>query len=199
MVTGGNEEGEEKPGASLTHSVKEVIKDVEQIEERRRKDDEKLEKVRWKLYKIEKKLQDREGPAPRRRRRRASTTPEGPAPTVEDFQMKAAGNGRAVAIFDNAKQVTLSRTLKELTAILAADEGESPDDLVAWKSFDRLGELLEKRLGRKFAHHALSQILWRLRELIEAAGIGRSLIESVPALGARLRLKGRRSAALRVG
>jgi hypothetical protein len=55
--------------------------------------------------------------------------------------------------------------------------------------------LLEKRLDRKFDRHAISQLLYRLREALKAIDNGRSLIESSPALGARVRLK-RRPAAL---
>jgi len=199
MVPDGSDGGSEKPDVNVTRSIKDAIKDVEQLAERRRKDVEKLEKVRWDLYQLEKAVLEREGPAPQRRRRRPAALPGRPAPTAEDLQMKAVENGRAVVTFDNAGQMTLPRTLKHLAAILASDEGESPDDLVAWKSYDRLGELLEKSLDRKFARHSLSQLLWRLREALTAAGFDRDLIEGDPARGARLRLKRRRPAALRVG
>jgi hypothetical protein len=68
--------------------------------------------------------------------------------------------------------------------------------LVAWKGFDRIAELLEKRLGRKFDHHAVSQLVWRLRESLKVIDGGWRLIESLPALGARLRLKRGESAHL---
>jgi len=190
MVPGGNDGGREKPGGAVKRSIKGAIKDVERL-------DEKVDKVRWKLYRLEKLLEEREGPDPPHPPPVA--TPKGPAPTVQDLRIEEVGHGRAVVTFDNATRVTLSPTLKELTAILAADEGESPDELVAWKSFERLTERLEKRLGRKFSDHALSQLLWRLRESIAAAGLDRRLIESVPGQGARLRLKRKSSAALCAG
>jgi hypothetical protein len=190
MVAGGNDGRKEKPGGAAMRSLKGAINDLERL-------DEKVDKVRWKLFRLEKLLDKRKGsaqwPPP------AGATPKGPAPTVQDLRWEDAGHGRAVVTFDNAKQVTLSPGLKALIAILAADEGASPDDLVAWKSFDRLAELLEKRLGHEFSHHARSQLLWRLRESLAAAGLERGLIETDPGLGARLRLKRRSPAALCAG
>jgi hypothetical protein len=169
--------------------LKEAIQGVERLEERRRKDGEMFEQVRWKLYILEKAVGEQSGTGEVRRRPRHAKLPQGPAPTVQDLQMEEVGNGGVIVTFDNAKQVVLSRALRELLAILAADAGESPDELVAWKSLDRLGELLEKRLARKFKHHTISQLLWRLRESLKAIDNGGGLIESAPELGARLRLK----------
>ena len=59
-----------------------------------------------------------------------------------------------------------------------------------------MGEFLEKRLGRKFTHHALSQLLWRLRKSLEDVGLAKGLIERAPVLGARLRITRRPAAAL---
>jgi hypothetical protein len=189
MVAGGNDDGKEKPSVGLTRSLKGVIKDVERL-------DEKVDKVRWDLYEIEKALQELSGPDPPRPPR---ATPKGPAPTVENFRVEEGGHGRVIVTLDNAKQVTLPPALAALIAILAADEGTSPDHLVAWKSFDRLAELLEKLLGRQFSAHALSQLLWRLRESLDAADLDRDLIESLPGLGARLRLKRQSQAVLCAG
>lgn len=194
MVPGGNDEDKEKPAVDMTRTLKGAIKNAERLGERRRKDQEEIEELCWILYKFENLLQQRAhlDPPP-------AATPKGPAPTVEDLRMEEVGQGRAVVTFDNAKRVNLSPTLKALIAILAADEGVSPDALVAWKSFERLAELLEKRLDRKFSDHALSQLLWRLRESLGAAGLDRDLVESRPGLGARLRLKRGSPAALCAG
>jgi len=67
--------------------------------------------------------------------------------------------------------------------------GKSPDDLVGWKTIPHLSELLEKRLNRKFSHHAISTLLWRLKKSLQSIGQVGSLVESFPKLGARLRLK----------
>ncbi|MGA2267807.1 MAG: hypothetical protein ABSH44_04980 [Bryobacteraceae bacterium] len=182
--------GAKKPRVNVTRSLRDVIRDVAWLEKRRRKDSETTERALWELYQIEKALESRRSrtvtgclPMPR----------DLPLPTLQDFQIVGAENGPAVVTLDNAKQVTLPRTLAVLAAILASDEGGSPDDLVAWKSFERVGELLKKRLGRStFNHHALSQLLWRLRESLgNVAADGRRLVQSVPALGVRLRLQRR--------
>ena len=201
MVPGGSEGGARKPRVNVARSLKDIIKDVERLERRRRKDQETTERVRWDLYVVENALAEQAGAALPRRPRRTAGAAEGPAPTVRDFQMREAAGGAALAAFDHAGQVKLPPALKELAAILAADEGESPDDLVAWKSFDRCCEWLEKRLhrGRKVDRHALAQLIWRLRKALAAAGLARGLIESVPALGARMRLQRAQPAALRAG
>ena len=175
-----------KPCAPATTMLKSAIKRVERL----------FDQVCWDLYEIEKVVEEQAGVdvAPRRAPR-AAGLPQRPALTVHDLHIDEVGDGRVVVTFDNVKQVALSRALKEVLAILAADTGQSPDDLVAWKGFDQLGELLEKRLDRKFDRHAISQLLYRLREALKTIDNGRSLIESSPALGARVRLK-RRPAAL---
>jgi len=177
--------------SNLTALLSRLIRSVERLEKRHRTDGEMLENLRWLLYVVERAMQKQGIPTSARRRPRVGKTLQGPAPTVQDVQYAGVGMGRVTVTFDQGEQVTLSRSLKELLVILAADVGESPDDLVAWKSFDRLGELLEKRLDRKFNHHTVSQLLCRLRKSFEAGSRGRGLIESSPELGARLRLKRR--------
>lgn len=171
-----------RPCAPATTMLKSAIKRVERL----------FDQVCWDLYEIEKVVEEQAGVgAAPRRAPRAAALPQRPALTVHDFRMAKVGDGRVVVTFDNAKQVALSRTLLEVLVILAADTGQSQDDLVAWKGFDQLGEMLGKRLDRKFDRHAISQLLYRLREALKAIDNGRSLIESSPALGARVRLKRR--------
>ena len=175
-----------KPCAPATTMLKSAIKRVERL----------FDQVCWDLYEIEKVVEEQAGVdvAPRRAPR-AAGLPQRPALTVHDLHIDEVGDGRVVVTFDNVKQVALSRALKEVLVILAADTGQSPDDLVTWKGFDQLGEMLGKRLDRKFNRHAISQLLYRLREALKAIDNGRSLIESSPVLGARVRLK-RRAVAL---
>ncbi len=191
MFPGGGDGGKKNSRVLVPSLLKDTIKEVERLERRRREDGERFDRVCRKLYNLEKAVEDQEGGAPARRTRRVAKLPPGPASTVLDFHMEVVGGGKVVVSFDNGKQVTLSPTLREILVLLARDTGESPDDLVAWKSLDRLGELLEKRLGREFDHHAVSQLLWRLREAFKAVDLDRGLIESAPELGARLRLKRR--------
>jgi hypothetical protein len=76
-----------------------------------------------------------------------------------------------------------------LIAILANGQDDSPDELVAWKSYPHMAESLEKRLRRSFDRHAVSQLVLRLRDKLTEAGLDRRLVETKPKLGARLRLK----------
>lgn len=173
--------------------VKHSIREVERLGARRRKDDEAIEKLCMELYKLERAVKRKNGGAGTSR---AARHPRGPAPTVQGFQLRAAGNKHVVVTFDNAKQVKLPGTLKELFAMLAADTVASPDELVGFKSFDELSASLEKRLGRNFDRHATSQLIYRLRKSLEAMAEGRGLIESVPNRGARLRIRRKGSPAV---
>jgi hypothetical protein len=192
MCPGDSGAPKKKPCVPVTTMLKNAIERVERLGERRRKDGEMFEQVCWQLYELERAVEEQAGvTAAARRVPREARMPQRPALTVHDFRKDEVGDGRVVVTFDNVKQVALSRTLMEVLVLLAADTGQSPDDLVAWKGFDRLGEMLGKRLDRKFDRHAISQLLYRLREALKAIDNGRSLIESSPALGARVRLKRR--------
>ena len=192
MCPGDTDAPKKKPCVPVPTMLKNAIERVERLGERRRKDGEMFEQVCWQLYELERAVEEQAGaPAAARRVPREARMLQRPALTMHDFRMAEVGDGRVVVTFDNVKQVALSRTLMEVLVILAADTGQSPDDLVTWKGFDQLGEMLGKRLDRKFNRHAISQLLYRLREALKAIDNGRSLIESSPALGARVRLKRR--------
>jgi hypothetical protein len=177
--------------------LKGLIKDMERLEERLRQDTELFDRICMKLYALEKAIADQAGAGVVRRPPPVAKMPPGPAPTVQNFRLEELGDGRVAVTFDGTEKVILSETLKELLTLLAADHENSPDDLVAWKSYGRLGEQLAERLGHKFDRHAVAQLVWRLREKLGA--IDRRLIERVPVLGARLRLKRRPLSALYAG
>ena len=195
MTPDGNGEINQRSRADARSLMNDVIRDLEQMEQRQQNDKDRIENARWKPYRIENMMEARGGAIRVRRPRRKPPRPGGPAPTVQDIQVEEAPGNTFVVTFDGSKRVTLSRTLKELIAILAEDAGESPDELVAWKSFARLAEALGARLGRRHGHHAVSQLLWRLREALAAISAGAALVESAPRQGARLRLKRRPPAA----
>ena len=129
-------------GSDLPSLLEDAAKLIEGLETRRQKDREIFDKVCCKLFAAIAKAERGQQGTPGRRRiqPRAAKIPRGPAPTVQDFHMEADADGRPVASFDHAKQITLPETLNELLAILAEDEETSPDGLVAWKSFDRLSD-----------------------------------------------------------
>jgi hypothetical protein len=85
----------------------------------------------------------------------------------------------------DGKRVKLTPVLAALIMILASDEGHSSDELVAFKSFDLVGERLGQQLGRTFGRHNVSQLLYRLRK----AGLDPRLVESSSPRSVRLRVK----------
>jgi len=124
----------------------------------------------------------------RRRRDPRPPAATGPAPVAQNLCLVRTGKGGAVVSFDGGKPIALPPTVAELIAILASGGGQSEDEFLAWKSFDEMCERLEKKLGRKFDHHNVSQVLTRLRTELRKAELDR-LIESSPPKGVRLRVK----------
>ena len=185
---GGSKKG---PRLNVTRSLRDVIEEVERLWKNQRRDHARTEKVLWELYTIERASAEKDGPVPPRRPLRRAAVLAGPAPVAQVCEPHGVKGGGVVVTFDSGKQVALPRALAELFRVLVSGEGPSPDELVAWNSFDRMGKLLEQRLGRPFNHHTVSQLLTRLRGKLEEADLDPRLVESSAALGARLRLKRR--------
>ena len=194
------------PRVNVARSIQDAIEEmqrmlrqIEQQEKNLRRFREKFEALRWELCVIERVLLARDAGAPPYRPPAPAPRTPNPKPVVQNCSLVGLAGGATEAMFDNGAKVTLPWALAELVAILSSEEGQSPDELVPWKSLDRIGELLGKRLGREFDRHAVSQLLWRLRGLFKSAGINQWLIESERKLGARLRLKRRTRSALSAG
>jgi hypothetical protein len=187
-----SEGGDKKKGprVNVTRSLSDVIGDVERIVERG-------ERVLKELCAIERAVAEKDAtPTPRRPRPRPPA-PAGPAPTEQNLCFEVLKNGRAAVSFPEGKRVSLPPALAALFAILASGEDQSPDELVGWKSLDRIGRLLKEQFpekNKKYSHHAVLQLLSRLRATFRGAGLDPRLIESAAPLGARLRLKRRPAA-----
>jgi hypothetical protein len=203
-----NDSARPVPRVNVTRSIQDAIEEMQRMlrqidhqEKNLKRFREKLEALRWELCMIERVLLARgEGAGtPPHRPSASAPRPPIPKPVVQNCTLAGVAGGASEATLDNGAIVTLPTALAELLAILASEEGQSPDELVPWKSLDRMGELLGQRLGRKFDRHAVSQLLWRLRGHFKSAGISEWLIESARELGARLRLKRRAHSALGAG
>jgi hypothetical protein len=177
-----NDKTRYSPRVNVPRSIGDVIRDVERIVERG-------ERVLEELCEIERAVSEQSCTLPRRTRGPNPPAPKSPAPSLQNLHLKGMEKGCVVVSFDGGKRIAFPPALTELMGILASDESDSPDEFVAWKSFDRVGELLEKRLGRRFSHHNVSQLLSRLRGVFKGADLDARLIESSKVLGARLRLK----------
>lgn len=164
-----------------------AIADAERMLDRNTAELSRIERAVMKLYATEKEAVKNSTSTLRRRSPKPSP-PVGPPPAVRSFQLDANAKGGAVVSFDGGNLVPLPPALTALIAILTSGDGESLDEFVAWRSPDRIRELLQKRLGRVFSRHSVSQLLWRLQGKLGAAGLDVRLIERSP-LGVRLRLK----------
>jgi len=180
--TGAEDGGGRKPRINVTRSLRDAIQDLERAVE-------KAQRALDELYTVEWATRDTLAADARRASARKPAAPAGPAPAALNFQFDMLEKGRAAVSFAGGKRVTLPPALAALIAILASGQDESPDELVAWKSWDHIGLMLHTRFQRKFNHHAVSNLLTRLRGAFRAAGLDERLIESADPLGARLRLK----------
>jgi len=180
MVAGGGGAG--APRVNVTRSLGDVIRDVRRMVEKGERALDELSVI------VQAVAGERPNPPPRARH---AVPAAGPAPVAEALRFEGMDKGRAVVSLGGAKRVALPPTLAELVGVLASDDSPSPDELVAWKSLDRLGDLLEKRLARRFTRHNVSQLLSRLRKALKGADLDPRLIESSQPLGARLRLRRR--------
>lgn len=169
--------------------VKNLARNIKRLQAKLREGLERVDAAAMDVVAIDTRLREQEERDRKRGSRRAGRNPKKPGPTVQSYTVTRAPDGAVIATLDSMR-VTLPPKLKALLDILAADLGESPDGLVAWKTVDQIGQLLAERFGRKFDRHTISQLMWRLRESFrvvkESTG---DLIESDPVLGARLRRK----------
>lgn len=126
------------------------------------------------------------GQAPRPRRRKPrSTKSGGQPPPTQNFQLDPI---RRLASFDGDKRVVLTPRLSGLISILAADEGETTgDEIVGFKSVDRITQFMKKHGSSDFKRTSVPQLLTRLRDALDKAGIDVGLIESSRQRGVRLR------------
>jgi hypothetical protein len=91
---------------------------------------------------------------------------------------------------DSGKEFTLPPLLADVLTILAMDSDCIDDGLVGWKTLDEVAILLEKKAGRRFNKHSVTQTVYRLRkELFSRGGINPYLVQSNRRQGVRFALR----------
>lgn len=78
-------------------------------------------------------------------------------------------------------ELKLSVRLTDLLNFLAADHGASSDHLVAWKPREAVLDHLARNGSPRPSDHTLDNLLTRLRNAIEKAGINRYFVHTSPA------------------
>jgi hypothetical protein len=112
---------------------------------------------------------------------------------VVSVRLAPRSDGSADVAVDEGASFLLPPTLADLLSILASTRNTDPGDgLVGWKTIDEIARLLEKKSGRSFSVHAVTQQIYRLRrELFERGGINPWLVQTNRRLGARFALRAR--------
>ena len=94
---------------------------------------------------------------------------------------------------DQADEFLLPPILTDLFAILVAECGPSDDELVAWQTLGEVAKRMEKKAGRTFSRHAVTQHVHRLRrELFNRGGMSPMLVQTSRRFGVRVAVRRRR-------
>ncbi|MGQ0734256.1 MAG: hypothetical protein ACT4QD_11435 [Acidobacteriota bacterium] len=125
------------------------------------------------------------------RRRRLVTTDE---VCAAEIAVRRRHDDWGLIRVDQAEAFPLSPLLTDLLAILADDGGPSEDGLVAWKGLDEVAKQLQKKSGRRYRRHAVTQLVYRLRRELSARGhASPMLVQTSRRLGVRVALRRRSS------
>jgi hypothetical protein len=93
---------------------------------------------------------------------------------------------------DQADEFLLPPLLTDLLSVLISESGPSDDELVAWKTLDEVSKRLEKKVGRRFGRHAVTQQIHRLRrELFARGGVSPLLVQTSRRFGVRVAVRRR--------
>ncbi len=96
---------------------------------------------------------------------------------AREVRITQKSDGTAVVAIDDWPPFRVSETLAALIRILAADtsdgkSGRDADPLVPIKSYAEVRALMERTLRRQYSQRAVSQAVYRLREILRARGLG---------------------------
>jgi len=107
-----------------------------------------------------------------------------------ELVLRRVADGSWLTRVDAGKEFPLPPILGELLAVLAWDSGVSTDALVGWKTVEELGELLAKRTGQVLSRHAVTQNVYRLRQvLFERGNVNPHLVQTHRRYGLRFALR----------
>jgi hypothetical protein len=105
------------------------------------------------------------------------------------FSMDWCPDGSAMVSVNNGEAFHLAPLLAALLAILASKTGDDGGPLVGWKTRKEVLIRLAKEFGRKRQPRALNQLVYRLRNELEARGVNRYLLQTKARAGLRFALQ----------
>ena len=122
----------------------------------------------------------------RRRRRRVLAIRNAAACGVRTVEIRAIARGGSAVRFDGGKSVELPRTVANLLRVLVYAAAPGTDGFLEWQSFDTVRAHLGKKTGAKPSHHAVTQVVYRLRQLLTDGGVNPYLLQVNRRRGLRL-------------
>lgn len=104
-----------------------------------------------------------------------------------DIRMLARG-GAAVR-FDDGKLIELPRTVASLLRVLAYGAARGADGFPEWQTLEAVIGQLSRKTGRKPSHHAVTQVVYRLRRLMADSWVNPYLVQVSRRRGLRLLIR----------
>jgi len=98
-------------------------------------------------------------------------------------------DNHALVEIDERPGVLLPPFVAALLAVLIADRGTKADQFVGWKSLDTIRLELKESTGSTPSNAAIKELILRLRNLLEAHGENRFLVQSKRNFGYRFALR----------
>ena len=105
------------------------------------------------------------------------------------FSLDWCSDGSAMVSVNHGEAFHLAPLLAALLAILASKTGDDGGPLVGWKTRKEVLVRLAKKFGRKRQARALNQLVYRLRNELEAQGVNRYLLQTKSRAGLRFALQ----------
>ena len=98
-------------------------------------------------------------------------------------------HGAIMVKVDAHSSVKLPSTVARLMEIMVQDNGGSTDALVDWKSYAVVAREMGKNTNRHFNRHSVTQLVSRLRRLLNDGGVNPYLAQTDPQKGLRFALR----------
>lgn len=122
-----------------------------------------------------------------RKRRRAQRAAAAAGITEIDIQHRARGG--ALVRIGNSQWITLTPLLASLLSILLASPLSAPDGFPAWQTKDRVLEQLARKRGRPLTSRALTEAVYRLRQLMVENAVNPFVLQVEARRGLRLLIR----------
>lgn len=122
----------------------------------------------------------------RRRRRRQEAIRNAAVCGARKVDIRMMARGGAAVRFDDGKAIDLPRTVASLLRVLVYAAVPGADGFPEWQSFETVSAELGKKTGRKPSHHAVTQIVYRLRQMLADGGVNPFLVQVNRRRGLRL-------------